>query len=106
MIRHDIICNNCKKIIKDVYFEAHTIKDSMVSGLDECKKCGKTDCFMIYWGSGKAPHVKTVTFVGDLWDKRGTLYPGDEGYNNAVIQDAKSKKRTSLGRGRRKGIND
>ena len=101
MIRQDLICEKCKKITKDECFSPSIIKDSRLTDWT-CKKCGQVGTTIIYWGLGHAPHVKTVTFIGDLWDKRKTLFPGDAGYNEAVIEDSKAKK-VDGGKRKRKG---
>jgi hypothetical protein len=77
---HDISCQSCNTILRDISFRQDQYKDMVIHGI-KCPDC-ENDTFIVYWGSGKAPFgsvapstpeekFRKSKTIGEFWDRSG-----------------------------------
>ena len=102
--RHDLICDTCSLIIRDIVINGNKIgKGGKVK--QKCPDCGNRT-FHTYWGSGEAPvgSVTPVTneekydkskTIGEFWERTG-VNPQSKEYHKASKRRIESMRQKAM----------
>ena len=114
MARHDIQCDSCELIIRDVVISASKIgKEGKIK--KQCPDC-KNRTFHTYWGHGEAPagSVTAVTSeekfdksktIGEFWERTG-VNPQSKEYTKASKRRIESMRQKAMKKAKAQKKND